>query len=629
VVSALELIALVNQVLFVGLFVVVLWHALRQPTRTRLNTVLLFGAITGVLVVSRVLDVLGAGDEPWALPLAILVLNAAPFAMIRLVDDFGGAAPWVTRVGTGAFVAIGLLALTGAAMGPTAIELASLVWFLAVGGYAAVAFARIAARSRGITRRRMAAVSLGAGCFVAAMVLAFAAALAGTEALILDLLIQAAALTSGIAFFLGFAPPAWLRRAWREPYLRSFLERSIHLTGEADDRRALMEIQQAAATAFGAPGAGVGLADSDRRVLRYLDPNDQWIEYADDAFIAGRAFTEQRRIVSRDTARDDPEHAALYERRGARTIIAAPVTVEDRRLGVLVAYADRSPVFVEDDLWLIELLADQMAVLLEARTVTTHASALRAREDAARLKEEFLSAAAHDLRTPLTVVLGQAELIERRLSRDPGAPVDPAGIARMAREARRLRDLVSQLLDAQRLEQGLAIMDLAPADLGTVAAAVHARHREAGRLAAAYARPDEPSMVAVDLPRIEQVIENLLENARKYGAADQPPELHVWIEGDEVRLAVVDHGQGIPESERERIFERFYRPTNAQGADDTGMGLGLYICRRIVEDHGGRIWADATPGGGATFTVALPRQPWSADEAAEPPVAGAEAVADA
>ena len=247
--------------------------------------------------------------------------------------------------------------------------------------------------------------------------------------------------------------------------------------------------------------------------------------------------------------------------------------------------------------------------------------------------EEFLAASSHDLRTPLTVVLGQAELIERRLTRDPSAPVDPAGIARMAREARRLRDLVSELLDAQRLEQGLAVMDLAPADLGTIAAAVLARHHEDVGPAATFTRPDDPSTVAVDLPRMEQVIENLLENARKYGAAEQPPELHVWAEGDEVRLAVVDHGPGIPESERERIFERFYRAANAQTTDDTGMGLGLYICRRIVEDHGGRIWADPTPGGGTTFTVVLPRQPSGTDEPAEPAVAwpapGTGAVADA
>ena len=84
-----------------------------------------------------------------------------------------------------------------------------------------------------------------------------------------------------------------------------------------------------------------------------------------------------------------------------------------------------------------------------------------------------------------------------------------------------------------------------------------------------------------------------------------------------VELAIVDHGVGIPDAERDRIFERFYRASNAQGITDTGMGLGLYICRRIVEEHGGRIWVEVTPGGGSTFTVALPLEQPDADTRGE------------
>ena len=128
----------------------------------------------------------------------------------------------------------------------------------------------------------------------------------------------------------------------------------------------------------------------------------------------------------------------------------------------------------------------------------------------------------------------------------------------MAREARRLRDLVSELLDAQRLEQGLAVMNLAPADLGELVEAVRARHAEHG-VPLILEEPDEALVVSVDRPRLEQVIENLLENAYKYGADDEPPALRIWHEGAEARIAVIDHGAGIPDGERERIFERFYR----------------------------------------------------------------------
>ena len=633
--TALELISLVNQVLFVGLFVAVLRHALRQPTGARIDTALLFGSIASAVVVSRAFAWLGLNQEPWAVGVILLPLNAAPYAMIRLVDDFSGTAAWVRVGGAAAFALIAVLGLVSFGTAPVAVELATIVWFLAVGGYAAVAFAREAGRTRGITRRRMTAVALGAALFIAAVVLAFVAVLAPEGATAFDVLVQLAALAAVVSFFLGFAPPSWIRRAWREPDLRAFLERSIQLTGVSDDREAIAELQRAAADTFGASGAAIGIADPDRPVLRYVDRAGQWVEYPNDAFVGGRTFMAQRRIVVRDAAREDPENAAVYERAGANTVIAAPVTADDRRLGVLTVYADRAPIFVDDDLWLLELLADQTAVLLEARALTTQAGELRGREEAARLKEEFLSAAAHDLRTPLTVVLGQAELMERRLLRDPSAPVDPAGVSRMAREARHLRDLVSELLDAQRLEQGLIVMDLAPAAIGELVEAVRARHAEHG-VPLALEEPDEALIASVDRPRIEQVVENLLENAYKYGADDKPPSLRIWREGNEARIAVVDHGAGIPEVERERIFERFYRAPNARGITDTGMGLGLYICRRIIEDHGGGIWAEPTPSGGTTFVIALPLEPEAPSEvvplpAESPswPAAGTEAVADA
>ena len=630
--TALELTSLVTQVLFIGLFVAVLWHALRQPTRARIDTVLLFGSIALAVLVSRAFAWFGLSQEPWAVGVLLVPLNAAPYAMIRLVDDFSGTAAWVNIGGAIAFVAIALFGLVGFGTAPVAVELATLVWFLAVGGYAAIAFAREAARTHGITRRRMTAVAVGAALFIAAIVLALASALVPSDTVGLDVLIQLASLVAVLSFFLGFAPPSWIRRAWREPDLRAFLERSIRFTSVADDREAIAELQQAAADAFGASGAAIGIADPDRTVLRYVNRGGQWLEYPNDAFIGGRAFMAQRRMVEMDAARADPENAAVYERTGASVVIAAPISSDGLRMGVLTVYAERAPIFVEDDLWLLELLADQTALLLEARALTTQAGELLGREEAARLKEEFLSAAAHDLRTPLTVVLGQAELIERRLQRDPAAPVDPVGISRMAREARHLRDLVSELLDAQRLEQGLAVMNLAPADLGELVEAVRVRHAEHG-VPLVLEEPDEALVVSVDRPRIEQVVENLLENAYKYGADDEPPALRIWHEGTEARIAVIDHGAGISSGERERIFERFYRSPNARSITDTGMGLGLYICRRIVEDHGGSIWAEPTPSGGATFVIALPLEPEPevapATDGPLWPAAGAEAAADA
>lgn len=634
--AALDLISFINHVLFIGLFVVVVAHALRNPSRTAFNTALLFGAIAGVFVVARIAEWAGLDGDPGVTSLTLVLLNAVPFAMLRLVDDFSGTPRWVQVAGAAAFVAVSALAIAAFSTMTELVELATIAFFVAVGGYAAIAFARESARTRGITRRRVAAVAVGAGLFICAIVAVLIGALVRDGSGTYTLAAQLLALCAVISFYLGFAPPAWIRRAWREPDLRHFLEQSIHVAGVPDERLALRELQAAAAAAFGAGGASVGIADRDRRILRYLLESGEWVEYPDDQFVAGRAYTAQERLVVVDAPHEDPEHASTYQVAGARTVIAAPITTDDRRIGVLTVYADREPIFIEDDLWLLELLASHTAVLLEARTLTAHASELRGREEAARLKEEFLSAAAHDLRTPLTVVLGQSELLERRIRRDPSAPADAAGVGRIVREARRLRDLVSELLDAQRLEQGGAALELAPADLCDIVEDVRERHGAQGATIG-VSRPDRPLVASVDRPRMEQVIENLVENALKYGRDAAMPQIVVDDDGQEVRIAVIDHGVGIPDAERDRIFERFFRASNVQGITDTGLGLGLYICHRVVEHHGGRIWHEPTPGGGSTFVVALPLLAGAeadvpADqprEAGWSPSVASEAIADA
>lgn len=633
--TALELISLITQVLFVGLFVVVLRHAIRSPSRASFDTVLLFGSVAAVVTISRVAGMLGLSGDPAVTNLVLVLLNLAPFAMLRLVDDFSGTPRWVQATGAVAFVAVAALTIVAFPRLAQLVELATIGFFLAVGGYAAVAFADASRRTRGITRRRMTAVAVGAGLFIGAVVAIFAGALFPVAQPSLALAAQLLALVAAISFFLGFAPPTWVRRAWREPDLRRFLERSVHLAGVADDRVAMIELQSAAAEAFGATGASIGLADAEREILRYVDGTGDWAEYPDDQFIAGRAFTQARRLVVLDAAREDPEQAPLYQAAGATTVIAAPITSEDRRMGVLSVYAARAPIFVEDDLWLIELLANQAAVLIEARTLSTHAAELRVREDAALLKEEFLSAAAHDLRTPLTVVLGQAELLDRRLRRDATSAVDPASVGRIVREARRLRDLVTELLDVQRLEQGRVVMELVPVDVCQIVEAVRDRHAGAG-VAIEVTRPDEPLVSSVDRPRLEQVVENLVDNAVKYGSRKRPPQIEIDSVDGAARITVIDHGVGIPEPDRDRIFERFFRASNVRSVTDTGLGMGLYICRRIVEAHRGRIWHEPTPGGGSTFRVSIPLE--GADASHEAPVpaepefgggVSSEAVADA
>ena len=232
---------------------------------------------------------------------------------------------------------------------------------------------------------------------------------------------------------------------------------------------------------------------------------------------------------------------------------------------------------------------------------------LRGREETTLLKEEFLSAAAHDLRTPLTVLLGQADCSERRLQRDPNAAIDPAGVMRIARESRRLRDLVSDLLEAQGSSTSAPARTRSPRTCGGSCS----RRWSATATTAPSSRPTfrtSPSSSGWTGCGLEQVLDNLSrERPQVRPRRSRDRGARVGRDG-EARISVSDHGIGIPDGERGAVFERFVRASNAQARSDTGLGLGLYICRRIIEGHGGRIWADETPGGGSTFHVSLPAQ---------------------
>ena len=159
--TALELIDVANQVLFIGLFAAVLWRALKQPSRAAWDTVLLFGSIAGVVFLARAAEVLQLGEQPWLIGVILLLLAIAPYAMLRLVGDFSRTPRWVLLVGGPVLAIIGVLGFVAFGAAPRLYEIVAIAWFLGVGGYAALAFGRAALATRGITQRRMTAVAFG------------------------------------------------------------------------------------------------------------------------------------------------------------------------------------------------------------------------------------------------------------------------------------------------------------------------------------------------------------------------------------------------------------------------------------------------------------------------------------
>lgn len=603
--TALELITLLSQAIYVVIFLAVGYRYLRARTPAHIDITVFFGILAFVVVESRIATALGLVQPEWFTDTVIAAVVALPYILLRLVDDFTTVPRSIKRGAE--ILLIASIAALYVLQGPTLPPLYVLLIVGYIAGlsfYCGFRFFRAAVRAEGVTKRRMQAISLGTVLFAMDIL---AAGIGGQMShpwkTILAALGQVLGLAAAISWFLGFAPPPILRRAWQAPALRRFLARAASLPRLPTTRDIVRELERGAAAATGSD-ARIGVWDEDLLKIRFWPPTGEPTDVEPGRYFSGRAFEQQKTLFSARPLRDDPEAADAYRAAKVGAIIATPITAGEKRLGVLVLYAERPPIFAMSDAELSQLLADQAAVVLESRALIDHAARVRAREEATRLKEDFLSAAAHDLKTPLTTVVAQAQFLERKATRDPSAPSDLPGLQRIVREAQRLSALVTDLLDAARMEQGRLVADREPMDLGTLVSSVATRQRQGAHRVDVDVRG--VVVGSYDGRRIEQLLENLIENASKYSPEATPVNVNVWQEDGEARIAVHDQGIGIPAADLPRIFERFSRASNVDDRKFHGMGLGLYICRGIVEEHGGRIWVESEIGKGSTFHVALP-----------------------
>jgi PAS domain S-box-containing protein len=241
--------------------------------------------------------------------------------------------------------------------------------------------------------------------------------------------------------------------------------------------------------------------------------------------------------------------------------------------------------------------------------ITALKEAEQALQEAVRTRDDFLSVASHELRTPLTSLRLQVDLLRRMSQSTAPESLDSDKVKvrldAADRQIKRLAALLDNLLDVSRIRTGKLDFELADGDLGTVVEDLVSRFGDEARLSGVSLdmRVEGSATCRFDRLRMEQVLSNLLTNALRYGQGS-PVRVTLNCKPDELRLSVQDGGPGVPVEERERVFQRF---AQVQGSARTGgLGLGLYIVRQILEAHGGRVWVEDTPGGGATFVVTLP-----------------------
>ncbi|MEP7199372.1 MAG: ATP-binding protein [Chloroflexota bacterium] len=303
-----------------------------------------------------------------------------------------------------------------------------------------------------------------------------------------------------------------------------------------------------------------------------------------------------------DSLSVDPEVRRIWRDLGTQSLVIAPLMVQGQALGAMTfAMSLSGRRYDEADREFAQEIARRAALAID------NARLYQKAEAAVRIRDQFLSVASHELKTPLTALVGYADLLQQRAAEGRFAERDQRAIRVIAQQIARLEKMIGSLFDLSRLEKGQFDIEGAPVELNDLAQQVALqinptlkRHTLAVRTASA------PVVIFGDEAHLQQALQNLIQNAIKYSPLGGPIDVQVERAGMVATIAVTDHGIGIPAAALPQLFDRFYRASNAEAWHINGMGIGLYIVKEIVRLHGGEVKIESEEGSGSTFTICLP-----------------------
>lgn len=335
--------------------------------------------------------------------------------------------------------------------------------------------------------------------------------------------------------------------------------------------------------------------------------------------IAGQVVQQKRPIYVPDT-RADPRFVVFDP--SVRSLLCVPLMVGDRVIGALSVDHEIPHAFQPEHERLLTIVATQAAAAIEnARLfyeLKAHAEELRRAyeelQEADRLKDEIVQNVSHELRTPLTFIKGYVDLLlDGQMG--PLTEAQREAMEIIAEKTNLLSRLVSDIVTLQRIERGA--LNFEAVDIVALArVSVQSFQLTASQAGLEFTieDPGGPAIVWGDRERLSQVLDNLLHNAVKFSPNGGRITVRIQDLEDSVQVSVQDTGIGIPPDKLERIFERFYQVDGSTRRRFGGMGLGLAIVKRIVEAHGGRVWAESELGKGSTFYFTIPKPPTTAPD---------------
>ncbi len=315
--------------------------------------------------------------------------------------------------------------------------------------------------------------------------------------------------------------------------------------------------------------------------------------------VVERVYHEDKTVAYKDQI-GDPEE----DRLNLRYYMGTPLKQGEHSIGVLILIRFGGPVFSGEEIHRVEFVADHVAHLLEREKMAGTMEKLEGSQRMWKMQEDFVATVSHDLRTPLGFIKGYTTTLLRE-DTEWDVPTYREFLGIIDEEADRLQALIDNLLDSSRLQSGTLQMQFQKVNLDVILRDMIQR-TQLSELNINIVLDIQGSglRVKADPMRLGQVFDNLLSNASKY-ASESRVEVKLREEDDQAHITVSDDGPGIAQEHLEKIFQRFYRVPDTQ-LKERGSGLGLYICREIIQAHEGRIYAESEHGEGTAFHIYLP-----------------------
>lgn len=578
---------LATQAAFVLLALAALIDWLRHRDTRRSHLAVAFGSVAALILISPYLGQAGAFNQVMTDVIAVVFLLSG-YGLLMFRDSFIPLGNPTRRAVRIAIVAVAVLAIVAQLPadpqlrhGPLqsiALVAVLLTWSLCV----IEPIFRLWLASIGrpaVEHARLRALSLGYAALVAEVIIG---TLAGSAAGHPNFVLARDLVTLAIVplLYVSFSPPTWLRWFWRQPEDEAFRNALHDLLLFSSDRATLAHRALGWATRL-VGGVGAYIVDSDGSILAAQN----------------MTLDEAHATAASATVPSPKGPAGVLDRAPSR--LAIPLHLQQGDGAMIILSGAFTPLFGEDEVLRLKQYAGSITAGLDRVSLNQRLASLE------KAKTEFLNVASHELRGPMTVIMGYLTMLEAGSLSDLSTQTKSV-LPLLIAKSHEVTWMIEQMVEAARLEEGRLALHKLPADLVELTdLAIKGVAQLLSKHKLSVDRPPRAIQAQVDPDRFLIVVRNLLSNAAKYSPAGA--RITVRVSGNGVaRVAVTDEGVGIAAEDQARLFTRFVRIETKSTKHVSGTGLGLWLSREIARMHDGDITVESTPGRGSTFTVQLP-----------------------